>query len=86
LSELINIFDECTIDELIDTFDKCIIDVLIDTFDECAIDKSSLCVTINELITMINDESINVDALNEIFSRMIRNLTKRQFDDDRREN
>ncbi len=85
MSELIDIFDECTIDELIDTFDECITDVLIDTFDKYAVDESSLCAAVDELITMIDDESINVDALNEIFSRVIRDLTKRRFDDDRRE-
>jgi hypothetical protein len=37
------------------------------------------------LITTIDDESTDVDALNEIFSRMIWDLTKRRFDDDRRE-
>jgi hypothetical protein len=82
---LTDIFDECTVDELIDTFDECIVDVLIDTFDECAIDESSLCVAVDELITMIDDESTDVDALNEIFSKMIRDLTERRSDDDRRE-
>ncbi len=77
MSKLIDIFNECTINKLIDTFNKCIVDVLIDTFYKCAIDELSLCVAINELITMIDDASINVDALNEIFLRMIRNLTKR---------
>ncbi len=86
MSVLTDIFDECTIDELTDTFDECIADVLTDTFDECAVDESSLCAAVDELITVIDDESIDADALNEIFSRVIRDLTKRRFDDNRREN